>query len=97
MNADELSMIAGTILSLVFSYIPGLNQKFGELATEYKRLIMLILVVIVAGVVYGLACAGVAGDFGLSIVCDRAGLVGLARAIIYAAVANQATYGLTKR
>jgi len=97
MNADELSMIAGTILSLAFSYIPGLNQKFGKLSTEYKRLIMLILVVIVAVAIFGLACAGVAADFGISVACNKAGVVGLIRAILYAAVANQATYGLTKR
>jgi hypothetical protein len=59
MTADVLSVTAAVILSLVFSYIPGLNTWYAALAKELKQLIMLALVVIVAAAAYGLACAGV--------------------------------------
>ncbi len=97
MDADTLSLIAGTVLSLFFSYIPGLNQKFDALPAEAKRLIMLGLVVLVAGAVYALACAELAADLGIAVTCDKAGGVALVRAVILAAIANQGTYGLTKR
>ncbi len=97
MNAEDLSMIAGAILSLAFSYVPGLSGKYEQLAAEQKRLIMLALVVIVAGVIYGLSCAGLADKLGLSVACDEAGLIGLVRAVLLTAVANQGTYALTKR
>lgn len=95
MNAETLSMIAGTLLSLGFSYIPGLNNRFDSLSPEYKRLIMLALVLISAIGIYAVSCAGV--DFGLSIACDSTGVVSLARLVIMAAIANQGAYGLTKR
>lgn len=97
MTADTLSMFAGAILSLVFSYVPGLKDRFDGLYAEYKRLAMLLLVIAFAAAAYGLACSGLASDFGLSVTCDRPGLVSLARAVILAAVANQGTYSLTKR
>jgi len=96
-NASDLSMLAGAILSLIFSYVPGLNNKFDELSAEYKRLVMLGLVILTAGAIYGLGCAGVSEDLGLAITCDKIGLLGLIKAILAAAVANQGTYGLTRR
>jgi len=96
MDADGLSLIAGAILSLIFSYVPGLNSKFANLQTEYKRLIMLGLVVLTAGGIYGLSCWGFGADIGISVSCDKTGLFGLLRIVILSAVANQGTYGLTK-
>lgn len=96
MDADTLSLIAGAVLSLAFSYVPGLSGKFDQLAAEYKRLVMLGLVVLTAGVVYGLACADLAGELGLAVACDKAGAVSLVRAVILAMIANQGVYSLTK-
>ncbi len=97
MNAEDLAMIAGAVLSLAFSYVPGLSGKYEQLAAEYKRLIMLALVVLVAGAIYGLSCAGVINKLGLAVACDNTGLIGLVRAVVLVAVANQGTYALTKR
>jgi hypothetical protein len=97
MTATELSFVAGALLSLAFSYVPGLNSKFAALEPEKKRLVMLGLLALVSLVVFGLGCAGFAADLGLSVTCDRAGAVGLLKAFLGAVVANQAMYSLSPR
>lgn len=95
MSAEFLAVLAGAVLSLLFSYIPGLNVWFGGLESTYKRLIMLGLLAAVAGVVYGMACAGWGESFGIALTCDQAGLVELLKAFGLAAIANQTAYGLS--
>lgn len=97
MNAADLSMIAGAILSLIFSYLPGLNEKFNVLKPEHKRLIMLGMIVVVTGGIYLISCAGYGEQIGYVIRCDQSGWIELIKVIIMAAVANQGTYNLTKR
>jgi hypothetical protein len=92
MNADTLSAMAGVLLSLAFTYIPGLQARYDPIDGVYKRLIMLGLLVLVAGGAFSLACAGWGADLGLELACDRNGLVGLLRALIAALVANQTTF-----
>jgi len=92
---ELLVSIAGIVITLIFSYTPGLRTRFAALQTEYQRLIMLgILVGIVAGIV-GLSCAGFAADIGLLVTCNRSGVVNLVSALIIAIMANQSTYSLT--
>jgi len=95
MTAELLAAISGIVLSICFSYIPGLSKWFGELTDEYKRLLMLGLLAVVAGAAFGLACAGFAADLGITIPCDKSGAVELVKAFIAAAVANQAAYKLS--
>lgn len=95
MSAEFLAGIAGVVLSLLFSYVPGLNAKFAALEATYKRLIMLALLFVTGAAVYGLACAGWAADFGLAVTCDKAGLVQLLQAFGVAAIANQGAYSLS--
>jgi hypothetical protein len=97
MTAEILSGICGVILSLIFSYIPGRESWWAGLEPAGKRLIMLILLVAVSTGVYLLACIGWAADFKLEIACNRAGFVSLITAFIYAVMANQSAYQLTKR
>jgi hypothetical protein len=97
MTSENLSAICGVLLSLVFSYVPGLNARWNELAAEIKRLAMLILLVLVTGSVFGLACSGWGAEFGVTIDCSRAGLVSLINALIYAVMANQSTYMITRK
>lgn len=97
MTAESLSLISAAVLSLLFSYVPGLNSWFGGLDGLYKRLIMLVLLVAVAGVSYGTACAGWGGDFGVALSCDKAGAVGLVKALVLAIMANQSTYAISPK
>jgi len=96
MSPEILAAVASIVLSLAFSYIPTLRTWYAEKAKEFQQLVMLGLLVLVAGAAYGLACAGVLADlFGASLTCDKPGLVGLIRALIFAVVANQGIYSLT--
>lgn len=96
MSAEFLTMIAGVVLSLLFSYVPGLNTWFAALDSLYKRLIMLALLLLSAAGLFGLACAGVLQELaGVQVTCDRSGLVGLIQAFVMAVIANQSTYAIT--
>ena len=95
MEANTISLFAGTILSLIFSYVPGSDGRWKRLDATKKRLIMLGLLVLVSGVAFGLSCAGVLSGFGISITCNQEGLAGLIEALIVAIIANQSIYSIS--
>jgi len=97
MTSETLTVISAAVLSLLFSYTPGLSGKWGNLMPEFKRLIMLVLLLLVAGVVFSLACSGWGADFGLAVTCDKTGGIGLVRALVLAVMANQSTYAITPK
>jgi hypothetical protein len=92
-TTELLASIAGIVLTLAFSYIPGLNAAFDKLAPTTKRLTMAVLLLVVAGAVFGLSCGNVIA----SVTCDRAGLIGLVNVFIAALIANQAAYALSPK
>lgn len=108
MDATFISTAAAAILSLLFSYLPGLSDWYANLGSgpqgddggTRKRLVMLALLVLVAGATFGLTCAGW-GDLlngaGIALRCDRPGLVELLRALVFAVMANQSVYKITPR
>lgn len=93
LTPESLSMISGVILSLAFSYIPGLNAWYGSLDATVKRLIMAGILFLTAAVIFGLACAGILSG----VACDKAGLIDVIWAFILAVTANQATYAISPR
>lgn len=88
MTAADLAAVAGVVLSLACSYIPGLSDWFATLDSNKKRLAMAVLLLVSAVGVFGLSC----GNLIATITCDRAGVMGLIQAFIAALIANQATY-----
>ena len=93
LSPETLAMIAGVILSLIFSYIPGARNWFDQYAPEAKRLIMLTLLAIVAGSSYGLACAGIL----TGIACTVPGAIDVVWTLILAVIANQAAYSISPK
>lgn len=93
MTAELLSAIAGVLLSLAFSYLPGISDWFDKLNPTRKRLVMAGLLVVAAVGTFGLSCAGVINDAA----CTQAGAWALASTFITALVANQATYSISPR
>jgi hypothetical protein len=93
MSAEQLAAIAGLILSLLFSYVPGLSDWYGALEPTWKRLVMVGLLLAVAGGVYGLSC----GDIITAVVCDKSGALGLIQAFFASLIANQAAYQISPR
>jgi len=97
MSAESLSLIAGTVLSLAFSYLPGISEWYASLEATHKRLVMLGLLVLATGAVFGLACAGWGAELGLDLACDYHGLLGLVQQLVLAIIANQGVYALSPR
>ncbi len=82
LTSETLSALAGLLLSLAASYLPGFRQWFDALTGERKRLLMLGLL--------ALATAGVAG---FELLNRRPlDLPGVAAAFVAALAANQAAY-----
>ena len=92
MDAEFLAGAAGLALSLLFSYVPGLNKCFDSLDGIYKRLVIGALIVLVGGGAFGLSCAGLYAG----VTCDQAGAVEAIKAVFAALVVNQSAYALTK-
>lgn len=88
MSSELLASIAGVVLSLAFSYIPGLNAWYAVLEPIHKRLIMMALILAVAFSAFGLSCAG----WWPTVTCDQAGISGLIEVFVKALIANQAAY-----
>ena len=104
MTMETLSLLAGTLLSLGFSYLPGLSAWYSRLGKTpeggddggtRKRLVMLGLLGFTAGISFALACSGWGASAGLQLSCDQAGAVGLARALVLAIIANQSIYKIS--
>jgi len=95
MDAQTLALLSGVVLSLLFSYIPGLNTWFAALESSVKRLWMLALLLLVGLSVVGIACAGFGADLGIAVTCDKTGFLGVLKAFVAAMIANQATYAVT--
>lgn len=95
MNQELLVTIAGVVLSLLFSYLPGLSARYGELTGDKKRLIMLGMLALVAGGVYALDCGGILVKFSpdLAGMCSTDdGWVVVVKSFVLAMIANQSTF-----
>ena len=89
MTAEQLSAAAGLVLSLVFSYVPGVNTWFANQNVTNKRLFMAFLLLGVAALSLGYTCYSAGQDI---LACVQATWPGYVNAVIAALVANQAAY-----
>ncbi len=94
---QTISLLAGALLSLLFSYVPKLAPWFDKQESTVKRLIMLGCLAAIALVLFGAACANLLGQLplGLALTCDQNGAVTLAVAFVLALVGNQSAYLIT--
>lgn len=97
MSADTLSLITGTLLSLFFSYVPGIHNWYTNFEPTIKRLIMLGLLLLVSVSIYGFSCLGWAAEWGISITCNKTGLQTLIKQTVLAIIANQSIYSLSPK
>jgi len=97
MTGSTLAALAASLLSLLFSYVPGFKTWYSPKDPYLKRLIMLALVIVVAMGAFSFACAGLADDFSVNVSCDAFGAWGLVRAVIAAVAANQAVFLISPR
>ena len=91
LTPEVLAGLAGGLMSLAFSYIPGLSDGFAALTSTQKSGIMALVIVAVAGAAFGLSCTSIIQ----AIACTQDGLVRLAQILFVTLTANQAVYKLS--
>lgn len=93
LTPQQISVFAGVLISLLFSYIPGLSDKYNALDGTMKRVVMLVaLAVVCIGFFVG-GCAGLNTSFA----CTSLGAFDVLELFISALIANQATFLATPR
>jgi len=93
MTPESLALLSGVILSLAFSYIPGLRTWYEVLDSDRKRLVMLAALFVAVAGTFALSCAGYGDQFA----CTTAGAYDAITVFVLAMVANQATYLVTPK
>lgn len=93
MTAEILGALAGSVLSLIVSYVPGVEAWFNKLPRNYKQGVMGILIILVAAFVFGMSCSGFANYF----TCDKDGLAEWGRILWIVLVSNQGTYLISRK
>lgn len=86
MTTDFISSIAGVLLSIIFSYIPGVATWYNSLNSDYKRLVMFASLLLVTGGVLVSQCATAAGWQ-----CSQNTVIEAFRVFVMALIANQST------
>ena len=92
-NSEVLVVLAAAVLSMVFTYMPGLRTQFAALTSEQKQAIQLILIVVLAGFMFLVTCVGLFSVPG--VICSKDGVMSLLVYVFLAAGGNQLTYKLS--
>lgn len=90
LNSDVLAGMAGVLISLGCSYLPGVSARWDALEGVWKRLTMAIMLMVVSVVIVALSCAGVLQG----VECSQKGAWAVLSALFSALTANQSTYAL---
>jgi hypothetical protein len=107
---ETLAAVAGVLLTLAFSYIPGLKDRFKNIGVQpdgqddgnKKRLVMLGLLVVTTAGALAMICVPVIRNFfvnaGVAVAeCSEATIFNYLKALVYAIVANQGVYEISYR
>jgi len=93
MTPEELALLLGAILSLVFAYFPWVKDWFDGLDSAYKPLLNAGLLLVLALALVGLNCLNLADYFE----CSYAGVFDAVIVWILALLGNQVTYAILVR
>jgi len=85
---NMLSAAVGILASLLFSYVPGLRVWYAKLSDGYKRLVMLVVIVVSAALLAASSCL----NLWPAITCNKSGFMKVGEAVLYCLIANQSTY-----
>ncbi len=91
-NPEYLSMVAGGVLSLALSYIPGLRVWFGRLDPVGKRLLMGMLLFITTLTIIVWRCTE---SNSLAVCLELGTLRSVVTSFVVALMANQAVHRIT--
>jgi len=91
MTAQGLVAIASVVLSVLFTYVPGMNAWYAALDKTYKQLIMMGLLVLTTGFIMLSSCM----EWWTWATCDKKGALDILATLALAVAANQGTHELT--
>lgn len=91
MTSDLLAALAGILLSLIASYVPGFSPWFKKLDSTQKRAFMAAALLGISLAAFGLSCAQVID----AVECSRDGALVIVHAFVAALVANQSAFMLS--
>ena len=96
--ATSLTIMASLVLALLFEYVPGFTNLYQPLSPQWKKLIMLGLLIVVAAGSMALTCYS---PYAMGIACTEESAWELGFAVVIAAGAgigaNQGMHSLAKR
>lgn len=90
MTVEILVGFVSAVVAIVFQYFPFLKEKYGALADNYQRLVMLGMLVLVVAGAYALSCAKLFDYF----VCGTEGLIQAGKLLLAAIMTNQTVFML---
>lgn len=97
MNSTELSLLLGTALSLIFTFVPSIRDWYEKLEPKTRAQVMAIGIIGISIGLVGASCAGLDG----SVSCTKDGVVGFLKETVVTALlalaSNQTAHSLTKR
>lgn len=97
MNVEQqIIVIGGAILALLFEYAPRLRQWYEAQEEGTKKQVMLGALALGTAGIYGLSCTGYVNAVACRGSWDEV-LFEAAAALVMAAIANQGTHRITKR
>lgn len=88
-----VAVIAGALISLAATYIPGFNARFAAMAPEWKPLAMMGFNILAAGLIFGASCAGLA----FWMVCSAEGLNSFWVLLVNMLIGNQVAFLLSPK
>jgi hypothetical protein len=92
-GTNELSAIAGSVLSLIFKYTPKFRVWYENKNGTVKRLIMIAALFVASLIILALACSGILANLNwATLTCDQAGVTHMITLFLYAAAGSQATF-----
>jgi hypothetical protein len=92
-DANTLLVLIAGALALLFDYFPVLSEKFDALDISQKKLIVVGLSALAAGVVFAGQCNGF---FQTNLVCEPKSIVDLLYSVIVAVSVNYGFHKATK-
>lgn len=92
MDSTQLAVVASALLSLLFSYVPGLSGWYDSQTSQVKALVMLALLFVVTAGSFGLSCYSPYAYFE----CSETGLWAAVEVFALAVATNQGVYLATK-
>lgn len=88
-SSIELGVLAGSVLTLVLAYAPGVAGYYDPLPASLKQTIFIVMMVFVSVVIF---IAGCFGEIDVGILCSLSGALDLLMLLLLGIIGGQGVY-----